>query len=368
VSIGCGHWQVAVSQAVVYAGIVGLTFVVARELVGGPELAAALVALYLPLAYFGALELSEVLATVLLLLAVALYARARRGAIAWWLACGAACGFLALTRPIFLPLPLVFMAAELVGRTGAGTRRSRALAAILGGAALIEAPFVGYSLLWFHEPSVSTSGTVLWAGYLQGKTAGSAADLDQFKLAALSGASDATISTLGDRIGLDRVESPEVAAAFREAAVFEASPDQRSSIAAFLTLDRQLQARAVRLIQHDPIGYLARGLSVRTPSLWATDLPIRAARIESVPIALRILIFTFEFVLLFAAIAGGVMLVRSRDPLALLVVGCFFYVWILSLPFLTEARYAIPARPVQAILLGPVAGRFFARRGALQPR
>jgi hypothetical protein len=363
-TVGCGHWQVAIAQAALYAATVALTFVIAVEVVGRPTTAAMLTALYLPIAYYAALELSEVLAAFLFMLALALYLRARVSGSAWALACGAASGLLALTRPLFILLPLLFVGIEgiaVLARRGAIGPAARLLAGVILGAALIEAPFLVYSFVWFHSPLLSTSGTVLWAGYLQGKTSGSAADLDRFKEAALSGSEDSTVVDLGRAISLDAVESREAAGAFRDAAIFEAAPDQRARVAAFVVLNQSLDDRALRLVAHDPVGYLLRGFTVRTPALWATDVPVRVSQVAALPLVVRIALFVFEFVLFAGAIGGAVLLLRSRALGALVVTGAFVYVWFLSLPFLSEGRYAIPVRPVMAILLVPMIGRFLLR-------
>jgi len=46
------------------------------------------------------------------------------------------------------------------------------------------------------------------------------------------------------------------------------------------------------------------------------------------------------------SIGGIIELVRRRSATALLVAAVLAYLWLASIPFLTEARYALPARPL----------------------
>jgi 4-amino-4-deoxy-L-arabinose transferase-like glycosyltransferase len=361
-TVGCDHWQIAIAQAALFAATVLLTYSIAAQVgAGSPVVAAAVLALYVPMSYYAALAMSETLAVFLLVAATYLYLRARIAGAAWAFAAGAACGFLALTRPVFTPLPALFVAAELFARPALATGRMRRLVALLLGAALFVGPFLGYSFANFGNALGGTSGTVRFSGYLQGKVSGSAADLDGLREAALADAADARVAEIGARVGLDAVESVEVAGAYREVAVFSATAGQ-GRLTAFITLQDQLGARADRLVAHDPVGYALRGLTIRTLSLWATDVPVRADQLGDVPVATQGLLIAVELVAFLAAVAGAVVLVRARGPAALLVAGVFLYVWLLSLPFLTEGRYAIPARPFMAIALLPVVARLFALR------
>ena len=360
---GCDHWQIAIVQALLFAAAVALTYVLARRIVPrGAALAAALVAVYLPIAYLASLALSEMLATFLLLLTVFLYLRSRTHGSAWAFASGAAAGYLALTRPLFTLLPLVLVAIEFVADPESRARRPRAVLAIFLGAALLGLPFLAYTYASFGGPLTSTSGTVLWSGYLQGKTDGAPADLDRFRAAALARADDESILRLGSAIGLDEVESREAAGAFRDVASFDSAADQRARVAAFVTLNESLYARALRLIAHDPAGYVIRGIAVRTPALFATDVPVRVADTSSLPLGVRVALFAGELVLFAGALAGTLLLVRRRTAAAAIVAGVFVYVWVLSVPFLAEGRYAIPARPFMAISLAVVISYLVSRR------
>lgn len=348
-TVGCGHWSIAVAQAGLYAALVLLTYRVAAQVACGPPLlATALVALYAPIAYYAALALSELLAGFLIIAAAALYLRARTGGAAWAFAAGATCGFLALTRPVFTLVPAVFIVAEALARPAFAPGVLRRSAALLLGAALLIGPFVGYSVAHFGTAPVGTTGNLRLLGYLQGKLSGAGADTRPLREGALAGAPDPNLVEIGRRSGLDPVESIEVAGSFRDIAVFEAT-EGRARIAAHVTLDDQLGERADRLIAHDPLGFALRGLTVRTPALWAADAP--AYQLGNV---IPLVLISVEGVAFLGAVVGSLLLARSRALPALLVAGVLLYVWLLSIPFYTEGRYAVPVRSFMAIALLPV--------------
>jgi hypothetical protein len=70
------------------------------------------------------------------------------------------------------------------------------------------------------------------------------------------------------------------------------------------------------------------------------------------------------------SVGGIIELIRHRSATALLVAALLAYLWLASIPFLTEARYALPARPlllaaaVAAVPLLTRAGRSRSRLAA----
>ncbi len=112
---GGSQTPIFISQTILSLLNVGLVYLLARQVVGAapqpalaPGIAATLTAIYLPLATYGQLLLSETLFTSLLLGALALLgAWARRGGWAWLVGAGALLGLATLTRGMtlgFLPI------------------------------------------------------------------------------------------------------------------------------------------------------------------------------------------------------------------------------------------------------------------------
>jgi 4-amino-4-deoxy-L-arabinose transferase-like glycosyltransferase len=368
-TVDCGHWQIALVQATLLAGTVLLVALIAREVLPplGASTAAGLTGLYLPLAYHAALAVSETLAVFLGVGAVALYLRARRQpTVASSLACGMACGLLALTRPAFLLFPLIFVVAHVIRDASARRGDLRVLVLLLATAVTVQLPYIAYSFASFGGPNTSTSGTVLWLGYLQGRSGGDAASTDSFTEAAIAGVTGEPLAVRGAAMGLDSVESEEVAGALRDVRLFNAAPDRAAELQAFITLTESLQARATHLIAHDPAGYVVRGLTSRSIALWAGDIPLRADVSASLSEATRIAIAAIELVMFFAGLLGVVILVARRRLAGMVIAGVVLYVWLVSIPFLTEGRYALPARPF--VLIAIVVFAFAASPQARRPR
>jgi hypothetical protein len=251
----------------------------------------------------------------------------------------------------FLLLPLLFLVAHGI-RDAAGRRGDpRGLALLLAAAVCLQLPFIAYTYASFGSPLASTSGTVLWSGYLQGKTGGDTASVDAFKQAALAGTSGGSLlyARRGDRPRWHGER--EVAGAFRDVQLYQAAADRTAQLAVFVTLNESLQARAMRLIAHDPTGYVLRGFTVRSVGLWAGNVPLRFDDAAALSQAAHVAIAAVELVIFFAGLIGVVILVRRRALAGTLVAGTVLYVWLVSIPFLTEGRYALPARPFLLIAI-----------------
>jgi hypothetical protein len=361
-TVGCDHAQVAVAQAIAAAALPLLVFALVRRF--APDLAlpaAVATAVYLPFAYYAALALADFAATLVLALALVLVARAR--SLAGALVAGVALGFLALVRAQFVLLPLALAAALIVARDGraAWPRRAPRAAALILGAVLTLVPFNLYSYAYFGSPFVSSSGTGLWWGYFQGRGA-DARGIGEFRDLALRGASDDAIASAGAAIGLDPLESREAAGAYRDIAAFDAIGDRTAQAYGWIAFNRSMTARALALIAHDPLAYVARGFGVRTIELWAGDVPMRVRDFQELPAAPRIVAVAAQLVLFAFALAGAVLLARRGGREPLLVAATLLYSWLALIIFVTEAHYSLPARTV-LLIASLYAVTALARRG-----
>lgn len=343
---GCGHWQVAIAQALLASVLVALSYRLARRYLERPRAIAAawLTAAYPLFAYLAALPLSDLLAATLFvaLLDRVLAVRAGAGPAAAAV-CGLLCGALAVTRPAFIPFVLV--------AAGLALPRAREALAVVAVAAAIIAPWAAYSQAHLGRPLPGNSGAVLWIGYFQGKAVGLPADHDAFRAAALAARDPAAVAQAGARLGLDAVESTEASAAIREIETFESSADRLAQSRSYGALNDSLSARALRLIAHDPAGWVARGLGTRTLELVAHDEPYRVRDAAAVPSVLRLLAVVTQLLLLALAFAGLLVVARRRPGPALVAAVAIGYVWLSAVPFQTEARYALPARPLLLTLV-----------------
>jgi hypothetical protein len=316
---GCDHWRIAIAQGLLLAVMVLAVHGLARRVTPDhAPLAAVLVALYAPFAYYAALALSDVAAAALLCLGIALWVRAlQTRSILWALAAGALLGWAGLMRAALLLLPIA-LGALAVFRDRRGTRLALAC---IASAAIVVSPYVAYSQGASGRPFGGTSGLVLWLGVLQGR----------------------------GEAGLDPVERAQVDAARAEIAAFDAIADRAERAKAWLVLDAALASRARTLVAHDPAGYVVRGLG-RSVELWAGDRPVRGGALAG---DLAVASGAIQLVVAAIGMIGAIRLARRGGligPIAALVIA---YVWLSALPFQTEGRYALPARAF--VLLGVVA-------------
>lgn len=356
---GCGPWPIAIVQGVLFAALAPLTLLIARRALSERAALAAAIATtaYLPFAYFAAIPLSDLPATTILAAAVYATIRAHEGGSGRWAAAaGALLGALALTRPTFVLLPAALVGAgALAGLPVRRSLRRLVLPAVLllVTYGTVLAPFLAYSYRYFGGPFASSSGTGLWYGYVQGLGGGTAAELTAFRTVALASAPADDVGRAGAAIGFDPVESVEAAAALREITTFNAVDQRLPQAYAWITLNASLARHATTLIGRDPVGWLVRGVTVRSVELWSGEEPyrvrdaLRARPLGRIPFAI------VHLWLLAAAIAGAIILLRGRAREGLFIVAIPAYVWATSFPFVTEARYALPAMPF--VLIGAVA-------------
>lgn len=342
--VGCSHWLIAIVQALLYGALVLLVHAIARRTVPSAQARAAAigVALYLPLAYFSAIAYSDFLATFLLVAGTAAYLRARDRASVWWgIAAGALLGWLALTRAVYVLLPIAFalVALSVDGRRlfRPAVLRPMLAAAIAFGVVL--APLLLYSAQHFGRPFASSSGSAVWLGAVQGM---SRADLDDF-------------------------ESAELAVVKAEVAAFDQITDRVDQAYAWIRLNESLGVHGSRFIAHDPLGYLGR-TPLRAVVLWAGDLPVPVDTVPSVGPVVRVGSGALQIALFTVALAGAIRLARRRTDASLLPLAVILYVCVVAIPLGTEARYSLPAKPFAVIAAVYWAALVLRRRRGDAPR
>src|SRR5258706_5369135 len=102
---GCSHWAIAIGQALLYGALVLFAYGLARAMLPArqAQIAAVLVAFFLPLAYFAAIAYSDFLAAFLLAAGLPAFLPARRtSSVLWAVAPGAVLGWLPVLRPPFV--------------------------------------------------------------------------------------------------------------------------------------------------------------------------------------------------------------------------------------------------------------------------
>ena len=100
-------------------------------------------------------------------------------------------------------------------------------------------------------------------------------------------------------------------------------------------------------MQADPIGHLRRRLTVGAFVLWAAEVPIRYADINTMPVWFIRLLWMLQVALLAAAAWGAIWLARHGRWLEAVMLSLpIIYVTGVHLPLLCEARQSLPVKPV----------------------
>ena len=313
---GCSMWSITVLQALLLGALVLMVARFSEPLLGrrGARVSAALVALNPAFAFFAAHALSDLAATVFAVAGVLAAARIspRPGS---GIAAGALAAAAALTRPFSV---FMFPIAALIA---VGRRGLRPIAVALGAAVIVFAvafaPYVAYMERSFGRPVAGSTGAQLWLGYFQGANAST----------------------------LDAFEREQADAGRAALARFDAITDRVAQSQAFITLDDELRSRALSLIAHDPLAFLARGLT-RSIVLWAGDVPTRpgavSALVNEAWVELNLMFFGF-------GIVGAILLARRGGALSALPLAMIVATWVFAYPLWAEGRFSLPARPFLAI-------------------
>lgn len=348
---------VAVAQVLMLPLLCLLVYALTRRVAGErPAIAAAaMTALFSPIAHFAGLILTEFWTTVVLTAAMVVCLRAvqDRRLVTFALA-GVLFSATTLVRPAFFLLPFflaigmpLFVRAE---RTPAALGRWAVLAAFAGIAML---PWFTYNYVHLGKFTLSPAGGIgrgLWEGSWQGRWPGlvqarlTEAAAEPIDAAAL----DARVQRVAADSGLPEGPMREYVHEWRDLhAVWDTPKDPTERASARVVADQLYLDAAVRHMREDPIAHVRRRLTRGLFQLWAADVPIRYSHINQVPtIAIRA-IWLVQVLLLLAAAAGAVVLIRRgrwRD--AVLLTLPLIYVTGVHLPLLCEARQSLPVKPI----------------------
>jgi hypothetical protein len=357
---GISQLAVAVPQAAVFAGLTVVVYFLVRRLCSDPvALASALaVALYAPIPYFGALIMTEVWTTFVLTVAMWLVIRAvQRARISDFLLAGAACGYTALCRPVFVLLPVGVACVGIFLSWFDSRMRPARWALVLVSAAIVGAPWFAYNYRYFHRITISPAGGIgrgSWEGSWQGMWPGRV---------------QAGLTDIADR-DADRVTLDRDVTAYAHESGFEPEPmlryvHQWQDIRQIWTMPTDSQERARARVEADgeygrialenirlnPAAWLKRRATRGLFVLWAADTPIRYSDINSTPTAVVRALWIAQVAIDLLAVAGLLALARGgRAREAALLAMVIVYVTLVHFALLTEARQSLPAKPVVIVL------------------
>jgi hypothetical protein len=377
---------IGTSQAAVVAAQIGLFVIICLavfsigRIIGGTSIglaAAGAVALYPPLPYFAALVLTELWTTFVFTLTMWLLIRAvheqRIGLFVWF---GVAAAATALSRPaFFLFLPgIVVMALVLFPAIGWADRPapSRWMTALTV-FAIAMAPWFTYNYVTMHRFTLSPAGGVgrgIWEGSWQGVWPGRVqSELTDIADQASDNATlEARIAVLSARERL--APEPMLTYAHQWQDIRKIWTDPQDPIEranARIAADNEYLRVGLQNSAGDRIGHLKRRLTRGLFFLWSADLPFRISAINGLPTSVIRLCWLAQSVILVLAGVGLWALCRTgRYADALLLAAPIIYITAVHLPFLTEARQSLPAKPVVLTLAVLGAGRLSGRSFTLE--
>jgi hypothetical protein len=365
-AFGVSHLAVALVQAAMFVGLCLVVYLLAKEITTIPtsRAAALLTACYPPIPYYGALILTEVWTTCILVLAMYLCVLAMRTQRTWVFAESGLClGLTALSRPVFILLPLFLMAAALTPLTalegGAARPRRNAMAGwavLLCVSLLTVTPWFLYNHRHFGRFTLSAAGGIgrpVWEGSWQGMW---------------SGRLQATLTDLADRPPSDQELADRVRALAREThldptpmllyvtqwreirRIWTRPAAPRERVDARIEGDQEYLRVGVTNIKVAPVKYLARRVTRGLFVLWVGELPIRYTQINHVSRSVIVVIWLVQLMLIGLALVGFLCTWRDgRQMVAAVLAAPLVYVTIVHFFLLTEARQSLPVKPLLLI-------------------
>lgn len=382
--LGEHHMAVAAAQAVLFAGLCLIVFMLASQLASERVAlaAAGMTALFPPFPYYGALVLTELLCTVFVTLGMWSALRAVRSQRALTYAeTGCWLGLATLTRPNFVLLPVGLAAlVGLLALVRGEWRRAAPWCWTLVFYALVLAPWLAYNSIYVHRFTISPAGGLgraTWEASWQGTWAGRVqADLTRLVEARVQ-APDAELDAAVDRFAADNHLPAGPMRTYTHQwrdirRVWDTPTEPRERAIKRIEADDLYWRAGIDNISHDRLGHVVRRLTIGTLVLWIAEIPIRYSDINHVnPLVVR-LIWVAQAILLAVALLGLAFL-AARGLLyeAAVLAALLIYVTAVHMPLLAEAMYSLPAKPtviaLAAVALAELGHRVLPQTGDYLP-
>jgi 4-amino-4-deoxy-L-arabinose transferase-like glycosyltransferase len=361
---------VAAAQVAIYPLLCLLVYAITRRVASerAAVAAAAMTALFSPIAHFAGLILTEFWTTVVLTAALYYCLRAlQQQRLHQFVIAGALLSATTLVRPAFVLLPF-FLAIGVpllvrAQRTAPALGRWLALAIVAG---LTLVPWFTYNYVYLGKFTLSPAGGIgrgMWEGSWQGRWPGGVqAELTEAATVATDAAAlDARVAEIARDTGFDPALMREYVHEWRDIhAAWDTPTDPTERARARVAADQLYLDAAVRHIGEDPIGHVTRRVTRGTFQLWAADVPIRYSQINQTPTIVIRSIWLVQVLLLLAAVFGLYVLIRRGHwAEAVLLALPLIYVTGVHLPLLCEARQSLPVKP---IVIALAAVELFGRR------
>lgn len=370
---GVSTLPVAVAQAFVFAAICLIVYAIARRIAGerAAAVAAVMTALFPPLPYYGALVLTEVWTTFMMVLACLVCLRAmQQDRPRDFILAGVLFSATTLVRPAFILLPFGLAVAMpiLVPSERRSRRRLLQWAAFALAAALTMVPWFTYNYVYLGRFTLSPAGGIgrgLWEGTWQGRWPGKTHnDLTHTAEENISRDElDARVRRIAADAGFPPDRMLTYVHEWRDIRrIWDEPTDPMERARARVAADQEYFRAAIAHIRADVPGWIWRKVTTGTFVLWASDIPIRYTDINSNPQVVIRAIWSVQVILLGVAIAGVVILVRrGRWAEAVFLTLPLLYVTGVHVPLLCETRQSLPVKPLVLVLAAvAVAARYSA--------
>jgi 4-amino-4-deoxy-L-arabinose transferase-like glycosyltransferase len=349
---------VAIAQAFVFALICLIVYALTRRLAGerGATVAALMTALFPPLPYYGALVLTEVWTTLVLMTAMLVCLRAvQQGRRRDFILAGLLFSAATIVRPAFVLLPfgLAMGMPLLVPAERRTWRRVGDWGVLALVAAVTLVPWFTYNYVYLDRFTLSPAGGIgrgLWEGSWQGRWSGRAHDdLTQAADQDIPDDElDRRVQEIAAREGIAPDRMLNYVHEWRDIRKIWLSPtDPMERASARVVADQEYLRAALIHIGEDVPGWAWRKVTRGTFILWASDIPIRYTDIDATPPLVIRAIWLAQALLLLVAMTGLVVLLRrQRFAEAALMALPLLYVTGVHIPLLCETRQSLPVKPL----------------------
>jgi hypothetical protein len=354
---GVSTLPVAVAQAFVFVLICFIVYALTSRVAGdrAAMVAAIMTALFPPLPYYGALVLTEVWTTFVLMMAMYDCMRAVQGGRTRdFVFAGVLFSLTTIVRPAFILLPFGLAVAMplLVPGQRSGKRLGQ-WAALALAAAITMVPWFTYNYVYLGRFTLSPAGGVgrgLWEGSWQGRWPGRAHnDLTHTAEQPISTEElDARVREIAAGVGMAPDGMLNYVHEWRDIRqIWETPTDPMERARARVVADQEYLRVALEHIREDVPGWVIRRVTRGTFILWATDIPIRYTDINAAPVIVIRLIWLAQVVLLAIAATGILVLLRrGRYAEAAVITLPLLYVTAVHVPLLCETRQSLPVKPL----------------------
>ena len=353
---------VAIAQALVFALICLIVYTIGKRVAGdrAATVAGVMTALFPPLPYYGALVLTEVWTTFMMVLACVVCLRAiQLDRVRDFVLAGVLFSATTIVRPAFVLLPfgLAIAMPLLVPSERSRGRRLGQWAAFAVAAAVTLVPWFTYNYVYLGRFTLSPAGGIgrgLWEGSWQGRWPGRVHnDLTHTAEQALSRDElDSRVRAIAVKAGTPAEGMLSYVHEWQNIRkIWETPTDPMERARARVVADEEYLRAALEHIRADVPGWMIRRLAFGTFILWASDIPIRYTDINDMPPLLIRAIWLVQVVLLAVAAAGAVIVLRwRRFAEAALLILPLLYVTAVHVPLLCETRQSLPVKPLVIVL------------------